>query len=118
MNAIHIVYSLLQKQGYEEQKLHQILKHKIELIVLSDDFLQLHNVWMVQLAEWLLRQPTHVRSVYTSSQPLTKKIQLQSGFQGFLRTCIETENLLEIAATREKEGTFKACTKLTKKLSL
>jgi hypothetical protein len=37
--------------GYKEQKAHHILKHKIQLIVLSDDFLQLHNIWMVQLAE-------------------------------------------------------------------
>jgi hypothetical protein len=41
---------------------------------------------MVQLAEWLLRQPTHVRSVYTrqslkSSQPLTKKFNCNLDFR-------------------------------------
>jgi hypothetical protein len=37
--------------GYKHQEAHHILKNKIQLIILSDDLLQLHNIWMVQFAE-------------------------------------------------------------------
>ena len=47
------INSLEQAVVKDRAATNHVLKHKIQYVILSNDFLKLHNVWMIHFTQWL-----------------------------------------------------------------